>query len=314
MIKIVLKPINQDVALFKVHLEAKGLKYSTIKVWCQYLAKFILSDPDLEDINSYNLFLIEHSINKRVYSYYYVLKEYINMKITNKETKEYLILNMIKPEMKEDFKKPRKFLSLQQQRDIIVNMKEYKHQVLAFIMMLSGARIGDLLKMKSDKLISEKHIVNGKEVHLLQLHILGKRDRPNIVPIYEEKSQQFLLDYMTRRAVDDKVKIYEDYLFLDETKWARAQNDLWDIIRANYNNFLADLKQAIDKAGLDSTSFSSHDFRRCFARRAWNKWHDLKYLMELLRHRDPRTTLRYLSQSGLQNLDLHYEMQIKPER
>jgi integrase len=72
---------------------------------------------------------------------------------------------------------------------------------------------------------------------------------------------------------------------------------------------MEDLKLALVSCGHQEKDFGSHDFRRCFSRRAWEKYKDVNVLQNLLMHRDPKTTLRYLKNSGMQNIDLHAEMQ-----
>jgi len=77
----------------------------------------------------------------------------------------------------------------------------------------------------------------------------------------------------------------------------------------NYQWYWIDLKQALNSAGINRDDFATHDFRRCFARRNWDKFKDVLILQKALRHKDPKTTLRYLEQSGLDTIDIHYEMQ-----
>jgi integrase len=63
-------------------------------------------------------------------------------------------------------------------------------------------------------------------------------------------------------------------------------------------------------AGVDMRMFATHDFRRCFARRVWEKWKDVNILQSVLNHADPKTTLRYLQQSGLRNVDYFKIIQV----
>ena len=77
----------------------------------------------------------------------------------------------------------------------------------------------------------------------------------------------------------------------------------------NYQWYWADLKQALHKNKISREEFATHDLRRCFARRAWERYKDIYVLKGLLNHVDPKTTLRYLDQSGLKNIDYLREMQ-----
>ena len=81
------------------------------------------------------------------------------------------------------------------------------------------------------------------------------------------------------------------------------------MIQMNYQWYWADLKQALHKNKISREEFATHDLRRCFARRAWERYKDIYVLKGLLNHVDPKTTLRYLDQSGLKNIDYLREMQ-----
>jgi integrase len=111
------------------------------------------------------------------------------------------------------------------------------------------------------------------------------------------------MNYIVRNFTD------EEYYFINERKFMRQKVNFNTRYRENYNNYLYDLKQAMDKCGLENDSFATHDYRRCYARRVWEKYKDLFVLQELLNHTDPKTTMRYLKGSGLRNIDYHKEMQ-----
>jgi len=79
--------------------------------------------------------------------------------------------------------------------------------------------------------------------------------------------------------------------------------------KSNYLRYWKDLKYALNVNGIDKEDFATHDFRRCFARKVWEKEKDVYVLQSLLNHTDPKVTLRYLDQSGLKNIDYHKKMQ-----
>jgi site-specific recombinase XerD len=86
-------------------------------------------------------------------------------------------------------------------------------------------------------------------------------------------------------------------------------NNDYKMIRLNYYWYWRDLKQALLRNGIKREDFATHDLRRCFARRAWEKYKDIHVLQGLLHHKNADTTLRYLAQSGLKNIDYLREMQ-----
>jgi integrase len=82
------------------------------------------------------------------------------------------------------------------------------------------------------------------------------------------------------------------------------------IKRYSYLMYWWSIREAIEKSGvIDRRFFSTHDFRRCFARKVWEKYKDVDVLKRVLNHEDVSTTLKYLRQSGLQNIDIFQEMQ-----
>ena len=46
----------------------------------------------------------------------------------------------------------------------------------------------------------------------------------------------------------------------------------------------------------------------------WESWKDIQVLQNLLNHAEPTTTMRYLQQSGLKNIDYSREMQLGKEK
>jgi site-specific recombinase XerD len=81
----------------------------------------------------------------------------------------------------------------------------------------------------------------------------------------------------------------------------------------NYTHYWQDLKEAMQSCGVNFNDWATHDMRRAFARRAWSRYKDIHVLQGLLHHANPATTMRYLEQSGLANIDYHYDMQMKEE-
>jgi site-specific recombinase XerD len=99
-----------------------------------------------------------------------------------------------------------------------------------------------------------------------------------------------------------------DYAFLELGARERIQ-EKDELYRLNYKYYFRDLKAAMEMAGLSKYDFATHDFRRCFGRKVWDKYKDLVVLQRLLNHNSPQTSIRYLDQSGLRNFDYLKELQ-----
>ena len=101
-----------DVEMFKIWLEEnKDIAAETINVYVTAVNAFLKTDPDLEDLNDYNRFLIKTTIKKRSYGNYYALKLFIEYKIPSKKDREKLLDHLVKPKIRMDFRNPRKYLS-----------------------------------------------------------------------------------------------------------------------------------------------------------------------------------------------------------
>ena len=104
---------------------------------------------------------------------------------------------------------------------------------------------------------------------------------------------------------------YDDYVFIELGNIGKAGGvyDYFRLEKYNYWCYWEDLKQALQTSGIAKEDFATHDFRRCFARKVWEKYKDIQVLQHLLNHQNVNVTLRYLEHSGLKNIDYHYAMQ-----
>lgn len=292
-----------DIAFFEIWLgEKRQLAESSVYVYVKSVEKFLVKNPDLERIEDYNDFLIEMSIKKRCSHFYSAIKAFIDFKFGDSSTKTKLIENLIKPRERHDIVRERKHLNEEQILEVINYLDKQKHRVIAIIQSLAGPRAGDILRLKKGGIVPEEY--GGKPV--LRLNLVGKGRKRNVVYIHDEVAQAIVLNYITENSG------YGDYYFIElspkRNRHGNVDNE-FALTKMNYQWFWADLKQALYTAGIKREDFATHDFRRCFARRVWEKYKDVHVLQGLLNHKDPKVTLRYLEQSGLKNIDYLAEMQ-----
>ena len=294
---------DYDVILFKQFLEEKkGLAPSSVYTYIKSLEKFLVTDPNLYELEDYNTFLIEMTVKKRCGHFYSVIKAFIEYKITDATTRTKLVTGLIRPKERYDTVRERVHLDQDKILDLINYLDNHKHRIIALIQMLTGVRAGDVLRMKSDTIVPETY----KDMPVLRLNIVGKGRKRNTVFIHDEVSQKIIMEYIINRNSID------GYYFLEQGKYKNRRGNVHDensMVKMNYLWFWEDLKQALHTAGINKELFATHDFRRCFARRAWEMKSDIHRLQSLLNHSNPATTLRYLEQSGLKNIDYHREMQ-----
>src|SRR6056297_265719 len=86
--------------LFKEYLKTKkNLAQTTLHAWITTIDNFLSEQEDLENIESYNNYIIDHAIKKRSTYVYSVLKSFIQYYIQDAGKRASMIENLIKPEI-----------------------------------------------------------------------------------------------------------------------------------------------------------------------------------------------------------------------
>lgn len=301
--------------MFEGYLVDKGLAESSIYTYSKAIEQYIRQATVFNTVESYNDFLIKVMARseKRGTFYYSALKHYIIFKHGAAEGNT-IINRLIKPQNR-DPKTVRKYLSKEDRIKIINELGKinHRHQVIALIQMMTGARIGDILRLEHGSINIET--TDGKD--RLRLDIIGKGQKKKSTYIINEAVMSLVLNYITGNDPNNNDKKVKNFFLLDETetyyflepityncqhtKHSRMLNSA-DLYRKN-------LKQALRNAGLDDKHFSSHDWRRCFSRDNYNEFKDIVILKNVLGHSDIRTTERYLRHSGQNTLDILEKMQ-----
>jgi len=292
-----------QIPLFEDHLRDKNLSETTIFVYTSTVKQFLENNPNVENVEDYNKFLIKHSIEKRTYNHYYALKAYIKWTFDDVKSRNEIIRNLIKIKPREDIKRERKHLPDEKLMTLINGMEHLKHRVIAIIMMFTGIRAGDILRLKKGGIVIEEY----EDRKVMKLNVVGKGKKQRPVHIHNSDVIDFILHFITTN-----INTYKDYYFVQlqqRKRWRFKIKSNEQLIATNYQWLWKDLRESLIKLGYSPKDFSTHDFRRCFARKVWEKWKDVFVLQNMLGHRDPKVTFRYLRQSGLQNIDYFKELQ-----
>lgn len=292
-----------DIAVFEQHLREKiMLADSSIYVYVQCIKKFLEKDPYVDDLDAYNQFIIKYAIKKRNTHYYSILKRFIEWKITDRKIRDRLIEDLISPPQRTDIKRERKHLDEDRILDVINSLAKEKHRIVAIIQNLTGIRAADVLRLKDGDISPEEY----KKKPVLRLNVLGKGNKRVVVFLHDEVAQVLVWNYIMENEG------HNNYHFINIGQMKGREGNLdneYSMVKLNYWWYWYDLKQALIHNGIDREDFATHDLRRCFARRVWEKYKDIHVLQGLLHHKNADTTLRYLAQSGLKNIDYLQEMQ-----
>jgi len=284
-----------DPGMFNEHLRRKGLRESSINLYSDVVTLFLTKYDIVDDLNLYNDFLIEHAYKKRSYYFYHAIRAFIKWKIEDQSVKTTLLKNLVKPK-NDDPEQDRVYLSHEQREKVIESLENEKHRLIAKLQEQTGARIGDVLRLKRGSISYENY--EGKLA--MKIAFIGKRGRKSNKWIFDKKLQEDIMAFIKEHYLND------DYYFIDFSKaWNRSSE--YTIIRTNYNWYWQDLKKALDKCHIDKDRWATHDFRRSISRDIWDDekmGKDVQLLQNYLGHKNTSTTLRYLKHSGLSNRDV----------
>jgi integrase len=300
-----IQELSPEVQGFKDWLRVnRQLSETSEKNYLIIVNKFLSENPDLEDIDSYNQFLHTHIIKKRSSYALYAIKLFIMYLFPKKTQQDQFLERLIPVKQFKNIKKVRKFVEDKQVHSLINALSETKHRVIAIIQFLTGVRAGDILRLSADDGLQES-IHNGKKV--LRLNIIGKGEKQNWVFIHNEDAIDLIMNYILSNCG------HPDYFFLEmpERRLSEKVNytDISNLLRYNYYKYWSDFKKAMDIAGIERDKFATHDLRRGFARKVWDKYKDVQILQKILNHENPATTMRYLRSSGLENIDIFKDLQ-----
>lgn len=288
-----------DLPDFEAWLINRGLGESSVYQYMQAVKKYLLSpNANEEDIETYNEFILEFAIKKRSLYYYDALKIFLKyLYKDNSIKKNQMIRQLLKPNKNNDTIRTRKVLDDETREQVIKLIKDYKHRIIARIQNETGVRGGDVIKLKRGSIGYEAY----GEQAVMRIDFVGKGSKHFVKYIFDENIQNQIHLFITSNILDD------EYYFLERDK-GNEGSSFTTLYRTNYHHFWSDLKQAIDMLGYDFKDFSTHDFRRAFARKVWSKTHDVVLLKESLNHERLDTTLLYLKNSGMRVQDLQKEL------
>lgn len=280
---------------FVLHLRDKrGLKPKTIKQYSWICTHFLQEGYDIRNLENVRDFMLEWGAKVPSARPGAALKQLAMYQIPERaavnEVKRNIdacAIGRVKPK-KYINKKP---LDDEQVRAVINALELHMHKVIATIMYYTGFRVGDVLNLRRGGVFYTMY----EGMYCLRLGSLTKGDDRQIKFIWDAKPAKYVFDYVN--CIQDP----EEYIFLKKKR--RLKVTFFDeqaMMKENtFNYFAHKLQEACRKCHVEPGRFSSHDFRRLFARRVWEKFHDIHILQHLLGHATYETSLRYLETEGI---------------
>jgi len=298
-----MKMTIMDPELFRQHLENKGnVRYGTIKTYLDVVKRFYKENPNLETIDSYNNFLIKYAVKKGMGHYLYAIKKFIKYKIEDVKLRRELLDNLTNVKFK-DRTTERAPLSTKQMFEVINHLQEYKHKLIAKLQVHAGLRSSDVIWLKKNNIFEEEDEKTGKIILRLRLESKGGHSR--ITYLFDETVKEELLDYANNYSSlitlpDEKIEDYYVFLRMPSRIRLLRKPNTFSLLRRAYDCYWYDLKQACQSVGLSKEDWATHDFRRDFAKKIYERYsNDIFLLKEALGHQRIETTAKYLKDSGL---------------
>lgn len=249
-----------------VKLKLKGYSHNTCKVYLNHANNFIChtgkKPEELEenDVTNYQLFLLDEQKNS--HSFVNQALSAIKFFAENVLHRYNLTKHIERP--KKEFKLP-DILSQQEVLSILKCLKNEKHRAILFITYSAGLRVGEVVKLKVTDINTDRkliHIRQGK----------GRKDRYTVL---SNIALQVLKEYQKKYHPTD-------WLF------PGAEQDRHLTERTVQRVF----KNACNQANIEKV-VSVHALRHSFATHLLENGTDLRYIQELLGHKNSTTTEIY---------------------
>jgi len=166
-------------------------------------------------------------------------------------------------------------------QQILANITTVRDRALILLLLHTGMRIGELLKVKmADIILPERKI----------LLPLGEKNLHGRVVYYSSAAEQALNKWLAIRKPDS------DYLFYGYRGGELSYVIAWTI-----------MKKAVRKAGLEQRGYSLHSLRHTFATNMLNAGLRLEVLQKLLGHLTIDITLQYARLSDISREEEYFK-------
>lgn len=269
-----LSPEKADVIrLYSNSLISGGYKATTIRSYCSVLIKYMealqgkhIKDSTVKDYEKYITSLYDNDqSDSQVNTYnsalkYCFKKVYINTDIITK--------NLIRP--RKGRKLP-KILSVNEIDRLLRATENIKHVTLLYTLYSSGLRLNEILSLQLTDLSWDR----------AQILVRGKGGKERIVPMADELKRMLIQYY-------DKYKP-EFWLF-------EGQNNE---VQYSESSVRKVIKNCALRANIGKRA-TTHTMRHCFATHLMDSGVGIRYIQELLGHKDIKTTLIYTHVTNLE--------------
>jgi site-specific recombinase XerD len=269
--------IQNLIKKMKEEIQLQGYSPKTVDVYLIHIKQFIelhKKDPKVlqqEDVRKYLLFLLEEKES----SHSYANQALSSIKFLYNEVldKRKVVFNLPRPKKE---KKLPVVLSQKEVFNILNSINNYKHRAILFLTYSAGLRVSEVVALKVDNIDSDRMLVRVRQGK-------GRKDRYSIL---SEAALKVLREYVKRYDLDK-------WLFPGGKKGkALTTRSVQRVFKKACRN--ANIKKDV----------SIHSLRHSFATHLLEKGVDLRYIQELLGHKNSKTTEIYthVSKKKIKNI------------
>lgn len=243
-----------------------GFKFKTVKCYSSMLLQFLkaYNYRNFEDISNEEIRMFLHGLSKNTKISTSTINQYIN-------ALKFYYLDVLRRDIPPDIiyrpKTPSllpKVLDPDQIGAIINSIGNIKHKCIIAIEYSAGLRISEVIDLKVNQLNFKKG----------EICIFAQKGQKERISLLAQNLQEWLKEYFKQYKP-------KDYLFEGATGGRYSQSSVREI-----------LKKSLKIAGIELKA-TNHWLRHSFATDLLEHGTDIRYIQDLLGHKDIKTTLRY---------------------
>ena len=260
---------------YQKSIENQNLLASTAKVYWRAIKELTDAYGDNPSIDQINSFIVKKNTRRQPHVKYAI---YHFLKILGRE-EDYKKLT--KAKLRNPIRQ-KNFLTKEKIMEIIDNIKNDKHRLIAKIQINTGTRASEIISLNKRRISLET--LNNKKIARITIKGKGEKARS----IYLKES---LLDELTPFC--DKVRLYP-FLEKEGVSFLKGEPitylSFWTRVETEYKKYWDSLKKA---SSLCRANISTHDLRRSFAELIRIETGDIYRVQRALGHSNINTTARY---------------------
>lgn len=256
-------------------IESQNLLPSTAKVYWRAIQELIGAYGENPTIEQLNEFIVKKNNNRQPHVKY-AIYHFLKLKAREED-----YIKLTKAKIRNPIRQ-RNFLQKEKIMEIIENIENKKHRLIAKLQINTGARASEITTI--DKRRIRYVDIDNKKV--AKITIKGKGEKARVIYLNE-------ILWKELKDLCDKVRIYP-FIEKEGIGYFKGESipyiGFWTRVETEYKKYWSSLNKAAQES---QTTISSHDLRRSFAEMIRLATKDIYRVQRALGHSNINTTSRY---------------------